>query len=158
MGLILGSSVVIASERRGETVERLIGCSGRPGSRALRNRLDGTNSRALSRTNSGSAAPPSILSRRTVKRHDRVSVHERVCAVGRKTRRRTANQRRSNSVWRLAHRCNSVVSRLFRADRKSAPLSENPWSCGRATLATAPIGETSIGEASWELGADYTIA
>lgn len=68
---------------------------------ALRNRLDGTNSRGLSRTNSGTAAPPPILSRRTVKRHERVSVHERVCAVGRKTRRRAAKQRRSDPFGEL---------------------------------------------------------
>ena len=77
MGLILDSSVVIASERSGETVERLI---------------------------------------------------ERVVGVT------GDQQRRGDSVWRLAHRRNSVGSRLFCADRKPARLPKNSRSFRNATL------------------------
>jgi predicted nucleic acid-binding protein len=139
MGLILDSSVVIAAERRGETVERLI-------ERVVS--VAGDQDAALSAVGLTElihgvyrAQTPEMRVRRetflqelladvTVYPYTKETRH-----AGGQDRRRAAKSGCSNPVRRLADRRDSTVPRVFNADGESPTLSENPRSHCFANLA-----------------------
>jgi predicted nucleic acid-binding protein len=139
MGLILDSSVVIAAERRGDTVERLI-------ERVVS--VAGDQDAALSAVGLTElihgvyrAQTPQVCVRRETFLQELLAditvypyTKETALLAG-KFERGTAKQGRGNSVRRLTHRRDGFVTRLFDADSESASFSENTWAHGCTTLA-----------------------
>jgi predicted nucleic acid-binding protein len=138
MGLILDSSIVIASERRRETVERLIG-------RVVT--ATGDQEAALSTIGVTElihglyrAQTPALRLRRQSFLDElmkALTVYPYTKETAMLAGKLDGEQQSKGVVipfGRLAHRRDSVGSRLFRADRKSAPLPENPRSFRNSTL------------------------
>ena len=142
MGLILYSSVVIAAERRGDTVEQLI-------EKIVK--TTGDQEAALSAIGLTElihrlyrAQTPEIRQRREsflnelLNRSNGVSLHERDGASCGKDRWRAAEPRCGDSVRRLADRSHGAFAWLQSANGQSPRLPTHPRPDGDAVLVPVP--------------------
>src|SRR5215469_4474277 len=141
MRLILDSSVVIAAERRGDTVEQLIEkivkATGDQEAALSAIGLTELIHGLLSRANSGDTPAPPIVPQRTADRSNSLSLHERDRASSGKDRWRATEPRRGDSVRRLADRSHGAVAWLQSANGQSPRLPTHPRPGGEAVLAPA---------------------